>query len=116
MLATNVLALGAVADFGTQNCQYTTKVDARQNVQLTTEPAFLQNRCYKLPFCLSWCCALGQTCSFASFGLCVGLCGLQMCMAAKGWLICALSLSYRYSFVIQINLETDKRVSDCCNV
>ncbi len=25
----NVLALGAVADFGVQNCQYTTKVDAR---------------------------------------------------------------------------------------
>ena len=25
----NVLALGAVADFGAQNCQYTTKVDAR---------------------------------------------------------------------------------------
>jgi hypothetical protein len=27
-LATNVLALGAVADYGAQNCQYTTKVDA----------------------------------------------------------------------------------------
>ncbi|MDO8898692.1 MAG: hypothetical protein Q7V19_13665, partial [Bacteroidales bacterium] len=25
----NVLSLGAVADFGAQNCQYTTKVDAR---------------------------------------------------------------------------------------
>jgi hypothetical protein len=25
----DVLALGAVADFGAQNCQYTTKVDAR---------------------------------------------------------------------------------------
>jgi len=25
----NVLALGAVTDFGAQNCQYTTKVDAR---------------------------------------------------------------------------------------
>src|SRR5690554_5211860 len=25
----NVLALGAVADFGTQNCQYTTKADVR---------------------------------------------------------------------------------------
>gem|GEM_PF-3787263 len=61
----------------------------------------------------SVCRALGQTCSFASFGLCVGLCGLQMCMAAKGWLIYLLSLSYRYSFVIQISLETDKRISDC---
>jgi len=28
-MAGNVLALGAVADFGAQNCQYTTKVDAR---------------------------------------------------------------------------------------
>ena len=28
-LAANVLALGAVADFGAPNCQYTTKVDAR---------------------------------------------------------------------------------------
>jgi hypothetical protein len=28
-LAANVLTLGAVADFGAQNCQYTTKVDAR---------------------------------------------------------------------------------------
>jgi hypothetical protein len=28
-LACNGLALGAVADFGAQNCQYTTKVDAR---------------------------------------------------------------------------------------
>jgi len=28
-MAHNVLALGAVADFGAQNCQYTTKVDAR---------------------------------------------------------------------------------------
>src|SRR5690606_25755802 len=37
---------------------------------------------------------------------------LPMCMAAKGWLICALSLSYRYSFVIQITLETNKRVSN----
>jgi len=25
----DVLALGAVEDFGAQNCQYTTKVDAR---------------------------------------------------------------------------------------
>jgi len=28
-IADNVLALGAVADFGAQNSQYTTKVDAR---------------------------------------------------------------------------------------
>jgi len=29
LIAAYVLALGAVADFGAQNCQYTTKVDAR---------------------------------------------------------------------------------------
>jgi hypothetical protein len=29
IVAHNVLALGAVADFGVQNCQYATKVDAR---------------------------------------------------------------------------------------
>jgi len=28
-LAANGLALGAVADFGAQNCQYATNVDAR---------------------------------------------------------------------------------------
>jgi hypothetical protein len=28
-LTANGLALGAVADFGVKNCQYTTKVDAR---------------------------------------------------------------------------------------
>jgi len=28
-VAANGLALGVVADFGAQNCQYTTKVDAR---------------------------------------------------------------------------------------
>jgi hypothetical protein len=28
-LSANGLALGAVADFGAQNCQYTTKADAR---------------------------------------------------------------------------------------
>jgi len=29
LIGYNVLALGAVADFGAQNCQYPTKVDAR---------------------------------------------------------------------------------------
>jgi len=44
-MSANVLALGAVADFGAQNCQYTTKVDARCNVQLTTIPAIEPNAC-----------------------------------------------------------------------
>jgi len=45
LLAANGLALGAVADFGAQNCQYTTKVDAGQNVQLTTSTAIEPNAC-----------------------------------------------------------------------
>jgi hypothetical protein len=40
-----------VADFGAQNCQYTTKVDAWLNVQLTTSPAIEPNACYLLAFC-----------------------------------------------------------------
>ena len=47
----NGLALGAVADFGAQNCQYTTKDDARYNVHLTTSPAIEPNACYLLAFC-----------------------------------------------------------------
>jgi len=50
LIAHNGLALGAVADFGAQNCQYTTKVDASQNVQLTTSPATAPNACYGLVF------------------------------------------------------------------
>jgi hypothetical protein len=42
----NVLALGEEADFEALYCQPSTKADARQNVQLTTEPAFLPNACY----------------------------------------------------------------------
>ena len=49
-VAPNGLALGAVADFGTQNFQYTTNVDARQNVQLTTLPAIEPNACWQLVF------------------------------------------------------------------
>jgi hypothetical protein len=45
LIGANVLALGAVAGFGAQNCQYTTKVDARYNVQLTTSPAIEPNAC-----------------------------------------------------------------------
>jgi len=43
-VAPNGLPLAAVGDFGELHCQPSTNVDARQNVQLTTEPAFLQNR------------------------------------------------------------------------
>src|SRR5690554_4255903 len=58
------------ADFGAQNCQHTTKVDARYNVQLTTEPAFLQNRCYRfgvLSFGIVFC--VGKDILFDKFWL-----------------------------------------------
>jgi hypothetical protein len=42
----NDLALGEEADFEAQNCQYSTKVDAWFNVQLTTSPAIEPNACY----------------------------------------------------------------------
>jgi hypothetical protein len=44
-MATNGLALGEEADLEAPNCQSSTKFDAMQNVQLTTEPAFLPNAC-----------------------------------------------------------------------
>jgi hypothetical protein len=44
-MTANGLWLCEEADFEALNCQHSTKVDARKNVQLTTEPAFLQNRC-----------------------------------------------------------------------
>ena len=37
------MALGEEADLEALNCQPSTKVDTRQNVQLTPEPAFLPN-------------------------------------------------------------------------
>lgn len=46
----NVFALGAVADFGAKNCQYTTKADARCNVELTTKTAIEPNACYQQLF------------------------------------------------------------------
>ena len=77
-IATNVLALGAVADFGALNCQYTTKVDARKNVQLTTSPAIEPNACCKLAFCppsLSSRCISVLLLSFYLLRFCLsGLC------------------------------------------
>jgi len=51
-LTPNGLAIGTVADFGALNCQCSTKVDARQNVQLTTSPAIEPNACCVLAFLL----------------------------------------------------------------
>jgi hypothetical protein len=78
------LGLAFVRDFRAQNCQYTTKVDARQNVQLTTSPAIEPNACYaiallflssvllsfRVGFVVLW---LGG--SFSKLGFSVGLCG-----------------------------------------
>jgi hypothetical protein len=50
MMAGNGLGVGEVGDFGAQNCQHTTKVDARQHVQLTTLPAIEPNACYRALF------------------------------------------------------------------
>src|SRR5690554_759100 len=44
-ITANGLALGAVADFGAQNFNLITKVDASYNVQLTTSPAIEPNAC-----------------------------------------------------------------------
>jgi hypothetical protein len=44
-ISANGLALGEEADFEARNFQPSTKADTRQNVQLTTEPAFLPNAC-----------------------------------------------------------------------
>ena len=42
----NVLQIGEEADFEALNCQPSTKVVTRQNVQLTTTPAIEPNACY----------------------------------------------------------------------
>lgn len=50
-----VFALGAVADFGSKNCQDTTKADARNTLELTTKTAIEPNACYALFFLLIIC-------------------------------------------------------------
>jgi hypothetical protein len=44
-MTANVLALGEEADFKALNCLPSTKVDTRQNVQLTIQHRFLPNAC-----------------------------------------------------------------------
>jgi len=45
LLAHNVLALGAVADFGTQNCQPSTTFDRSTALDLTTSAPIAANGC-----------------------------------------------------------------------
>ncbi len=74
---------------------FTTKLDLKTQCLInhktvfgTRNPAFWVGAVMPSLFfsvvCLSVGGAVGQAYSFASFGLCVGLCGLQMCMTAKG--------------------------------
>jgi hypothetical protein len=46
----NVLALGEEADFEALNCLPALNLIRSRKLQLTTEPAFLPNACYKLAF------------------------------------------------------------------
>lgn len=69
-MATTLLinAVIEVGDFEAQNCQLARKFDWITELNLAIEPPISYWCCYKLAY------------SFASFGLCVGLWGLQMCM------------------------------------
>jgi hypothetical protein len=49
-IAHNVLALGEEADFEALNCLTAMNLIQSTKLHLTTEPAFLPNACYKLPF------------------------------------------------------------------
>jgi len=51
-IAANVLALGEEADFEALNCLAAQNLIRSTKLHLSTEPAFLPNACYGLPFCL----------------------------------------------------------------
>src|SRR5690606_19357953 len=57
-IAYNVLALGEEADFEALNCLPALNLIRSTKLQLSTEPAFLPNACYKPFFVLSsrYCC------------------------------------------------------------
>jgi hypothetical protein len=46
----NVWALGEEADFEAQNCLPALNLIRSTNLHLSTDPAFLPNACYVLPF------------------------------------------------------------------
>ena|SRR5690554_1264671 len=89
-VATNVLPLAAVADFGAQNCQCTTKVDARYNVQLTTSPAIEPNACYRFGVlfrplvCRSFLSSVETETLFAKLGFELGLVRLGNVCGCEG--------------------------------
>jgi hypothetical protein len=49
-IAVNVLALGEEADFEALNCVPALDLIRSTKLHLSTEPAFLPNACYVLPF------------------------------------------------------------------
>jgi len=99
----NVLQLQEVGDFETLNClPVRNEVKAGLpplNCLWNTKPRLLGRCCYAFVvlFCRPLFCprAFGQAYSFGSFGLCVGLCDLAMCMTAKRWLYFGCFLSLR---------------------
>jgi hypothetical protein len=60
--------------------------------------------------------ALEQTYSLASFGLCVGLCGLSMCMTAVFWLYVFVDLSLRCFLFVEMFLKFYEQSADICHV
>ena len=54
IIIANVLALGAVADFGAPHCQPSTNVDRSTALDLTTSAPIAANGCYSQWFC-SFC-------------------------------------------------------------
>ncbi len=88
-LSDNVPRLCEVADFQ-HKCSFEKRnLNLALNCHRSTKPAILQNRCYAfallflssvlLSFLVGFVC-VGKASSFAIFGLCVGLCELQMCL------------------------------------
>jgi len=107
-LATNGSRLCEVADFQHKCSFEKLNLNLAINCHRGTAPAILQNRCYAfallfllfvlLSFCVGFV-ASWHGGSFAIFGLCVGLCELQMChqtVMAVNILICLLLLGHPF--------------------
>src|SRR5690554_618877 len=71
---------------------------------------------FRFFFQCRFCLALGQAYSLASFGLCVGWCGLAMCEAVERGLYVLKFLSLRYFLIVKMFLKFYKQSADVCNV
>lgn len=56
--------------------------------------------------------SVGQAYSFVIFGLCAGLCGLQMCMTAKGWHYLCVAIDT----ILKISCPARKASKSCLNI